>query len=49
MKKLKNSMMFTYEHHWIVDNMPLAWCYHTNSNDEDEQKKVGQNQKNDIE
>ena len=27
MKFLKHGMMFSYEHHWIVDNMPLAWCY----------------------
>lgn len=27
MKFLKHGMMFSYEHHWIVDNMPIAWCY----------------------
>lgn len=27
MKFLKHGMMFSYEHHWIVDNMPVAWCY----------------------
>jgi len=27
MKFLKHGMMFSYEHHWIIDNMPVAWCY----------------------
>lgn len=27
LKFLKHGMMFSYEHHWIVDNMPVAWCY----------------------
>ena len=27
MKFLKHGMMFSYEHHWIIDNMPVTWCY----------------------
>jgi len=33
MKFLKHGMMFSYEHHWIVDNMPLAWCYDLTTTD----------------
>ncbi|CAN0382494.1 unnamed protein product [Lampetra fluviatilis] len=25
---LKKAMHFNYQHHWIVDNMPVTWCYH---------------------
>ncbi|XP_013788711.1 transmembrane 9 superfamily member 2-like [Limulus polyphemus] len=24
---LKKGMMQNYQHHWIVDNMPVTWCY----------------------
>ncbi|UYV80929.1 TM9SF2 [Cordylochernes scorpioides] len=24
---LKKGMLTNYQHHWIVDNMPVAWCY----------------------
>uniref|UniRef100_H3CD60 Transmembrane 9 superfamily member n=1 Tax=Tetraodon nigroviridis TaxID=99883 RepID=H3CD60_TETNG len=24
---LKKGMMLNYQHHWIVDNMPVTWCY----------------------
>ncbi|XP_043510092.1 transmembrane 9 superfamily member 2 isoform X2 [Frieseomelitta varia] len=24
---LKKGMAFNYQHHWIVDNMPVTWCY----------------------
>ncbi|XP_048389054.1 transmembrane 9 superfamily member 2 isoform X4 [Stegostoma tigrinum] len=24
---LKNGMQLNYQHHWIVDNMPVTWCY----------------------
>ncbi|XP_034936872.1 transmembrane 9 superfamily member 2 [Chelonus insularis] len=27
---LKNGMALNYQHHWIVDNMPVTWCYHFN-------------------
>ena len=28
-KFLKHGMMFSYEQHWIVDNMPVTWCSDT--------------------
>jgi len=28
---LMHGMYFSYENRWIVDNMPMAWCYDTNS------------------
>uniref|UniRef100_A0A8C9VJM2 Transmembrane 9 superfamily member n=1 Tax=Scleropages formosus TaxID=113540 RepID=A0A8C9VJM2_SCLFO len=31
---LKKGMLLNYQHHWIVDNMPVTWCY----NVEDKQK-----------
>uniref|UniRef100_UPI00398E80D4 transmembrane 9 superfamily member 2 n=1 Tax=Pristiophorus japonicus TaxID=55135 RepID=UPI00398E80D4 len=24
---LKNGMHLNYQHHWIIDNMPVTWCY----------------------
>ncbi|XP_043579778.1 transmembrane 9 superfamily member 2 isoform X2 [Bombus pyrosoma] len=24
---LRKGMAFKYQHHWIVDNMPVTWCY----------------------
>ena len=24
---LKKGMFMNYQHHWIVDNMPVTWCY----------------------
>uniref|UniRef100_A0A4W3HDD6 Transmembrane 9 superfamily member n=1 Tax=Callorhinchus milii TaxID=7868 RepID=A0A4W3HDD6_CALMI len=24
---LKNGMSLNYQHHWIIDNMPVTWCY----------------------
>ncbi|KAK7077761.1 transmembrane 9 superfamily member 2, partial [Halocaridina rubra] len=27
LKELKRAMNLNYYHHWIVDNMPLTWCY----------------------
>ncbi|CAB1325373.1 unnamed protein product [Coregonus sp. 'balchen'] len=31
---LKRGMQLNYQHHWIVDNMPVTWCYEV----EDSQK-----------
>ncbi|KAJ8407200.1 hypothetical protein AAFF_G00288760 [Aldrovandia affinis] len=31
---LKNGIQLNYQHHWIVDNMPVTWCYDV----EDDQK-----------
>ncbi|KAG8290641.1 transmembrane 9 super member 2 [Homalodisca vitripennis] len=28
MNLLKKGMLLNYQHHWIVDNMPVTWCYH---------------------
>ncbi|XP_043275405.1 transmembrane 9 superfamily member 2 isoform X2 [Venturia canescens] len=25
--RLKQGMFLNYQHHWIVDNMPVTWCY----------------------
>jgi transmembrane 9 superfamily protein 2/4 len=25
---LRKGMLKNYQHHWIVDNMPVTWCYH---------------------
>merc|ERR1712032_801718 len=27
MALLKKGMFMNYQHHWIVDNMPVTWCY----------------------
>ena len=24
---MKKGMFLNYQHHWIVDNMPVTWCY----------------------
>lgn len=24
---LKKGMSLNYQHHWIIDNMPITWCY----------------------
>ncbi|XP_015283922.1 PREDICTED: transmembrane 9 superfamily member 2-like, partial [Gekko japonicus] len=24
---LKKGMQLNYQHHWIIDNMPVTWCY----------------------
>jgi len=29
---LKKGMRMNYQHHWIVDNMPVTWCYQVMSN-----------------
>lgn len=26
-ERLKTGMRLNYQHHWIVDNMPVTWCY----------------------
>jgi len=26
---LRKGIMLNYQHHWIVDNMPVTWCYET--------------------
>ena len=29
---LKKGMAMNYQHHWIVDNMPVTWCYQVLAN-----------------
>lgn len=29
---LKKGMLLNYQHHWIVDNMPVTWCYDVEDN-----------------
>lgn len=29
---LKNGMNLNYQHHWIIDNMPVTWCYQVEGN-----------------
>uniref|UniRef100_A0A8C9VWV5 Transmembrane 9 superfamily member n=1 Tax=Scleropages formosus TaxID=113540 RepID=A0A8C9VWV5_SCLFO len=29
---LKKGMQLNYQHHWIVDNMPVTWCYTVEDN-----------------
>lgn len=29
---LKTGMSLNYQHHWIVDNMPITWCYTAEKN-----------------
>uniref|UniRef100_A0AAY4CPQ0 Transmembrane 9 superfamily member n=1 Tax=Denticeps clupeoides TaxID=299321 RepID=A0AAY4CPQ0_9TELE len=26
---LKSGMQLNYQHHWIIDNMPVTWCYNS--------------------
>jgi transmembrane 9 superfamily protein 2/4 len=28
---LKRSVILNYQHHWIIDNLPVVWCYTTES------------------
>ncbi|XP_075211527.1 transmembrane 9 superfamily protein member 2 [Lycorma delicatula] len=32
LKQLKKGMSLNYQHHWIVDNMPVTWCYNIDNN-----------------
>ena len=27
LRKLKSGISLNYQHHWIVDNLPITWCY----------------------
>jgi len=31
LKFLMKGMLQNYQHHWIVDNMPVTWCYHVDN------------------
>lgn len=30
--RLRDGVFENYQHHWIVDNMPVTWCYYTDVN-----------------
>lgn len=32
LRKLKKAIHLNYQHHWIIDNLPVIWCYMTESN-----------------
>ncbi|XP_015915932.1 transmembrane 9 superfamily member 2 [Parasteatoda tepidariorum] len=32
LNNLKKGMLKNYQHHWIVDNMPITWCYQVEAN-----------------
>lgn len=32
LNNLKKGMLKNYQHHWIVDNMPVTWCYTVEGN-----------------
>lgn len=32
LNNLKKGMLRNYQHHWIVDNMPVTWCYPVDGN-----------------
>lgn len=32
LNNLKKGMLKNYQHHWIVDNMPVTWCYPVEGN-----------------
>lgn len=31
---LKKAVILNYQHHWIIDNLPVIWCYMTTDNQE---------------
>ncbi|CAB4000343.1 transmembrane 9 superfamily member 2-like isoform X2 [Paramuricea clavata] len=30
---IKNGIRLNYQHHWIIDNMPVTWCYQVSTTD----------------
>ncbi|XP_028401276.1 transmembrane 9 superfamily member 2-like isoform X2 [Dendronephthya gigantea] len=30
---IKNAIRLNYQHHWIIDNMPVTWCYQVSTSD----------------
>lgn len=32
LKFLKKGILLNYNHHWIIDNMPITWCYDVENN-----------------
>lgn len=35
LRKLKSGISLNYQHHWIVDNLPITWCYQVQSSSAD--------------
>lgn len=31
---LKKAVILNYQHHWIIDNLPVIWCYETDDGKE---------------
>jgi transmembrane 9 superfamily member 2/4 len=31
LRKLKSGISLNYQHHWIMDNLPVTWCYEVQS------------------
>ncbi|CAF0957999.1 unnamed protein product [Brachionus calyciflorus] len=29
---IKKAILLNYQHHWIIDNLPVVWCYYTEDN-----------------
>jgi transmembrane 9 superfamily protein 2/4 len=29
---LKKAILLNYQQHWIIDNLPIVWCYFTEDN-----------------
>lgn len=29
---VKKGILLNYQHHWIIDNLPVVWCYYTEDN-----------------
>ncbi|XP_046853057.1 transmembrane 9 superfamily member 2-like [Xenia sp. Carnegie-2017] len=34
---IKNAIRLNYQHHWIIDNMPVTWCYEVSTTDKNKQ------------
>ena len=32
LRSIKKSILLNYQQHWIVDNLPVVWCYFTEEN-----------------
>jgi transmembrane 9 superfamily protein 2/4 len=34
MRFLKKALLLNYQQHWIIDNLPVIWCYITEENNQ---------------
>jgi len=32
LRSIKKAILLNYQQHWIVDNLPVVWCYFTDEN-----------------